>query len=365
MAPKKANKGKGKDKVGTPTSSSPPAKKGRTATTTSGSRAAPLAILPPERRGDIPLTTDHRVDRVTVAAPIEEDRAFSAEQFLSAEAKRDHRLRLRNKHKIIQERGMEVPEPDVANIRAKIEERGWERTCEKPGKSNEDIVREFYANVAYYKSEIEAWVRGKKVVYSPDKLNIILYANRAASREAFQRYMRDVKYAEVCAILSPKRKEMPTPHNQFYFQRKELTLEAKAWTYFVSANLMPTNSVNTVHSSRALLAAAIIEGIEINVGDISYQKIRRCIKDLSLAPFFPSAITELCTIFYVPKIDGDQKSWPRDSITKVGSFKREKTPDKKESNVAAKKKGKQKATEGTRSREWCTSVAGSKPWRTG
>lgn len=126
---------------------------------------------------------------------------------------------------------------------------------------------------------------------------------------------------------------MPEPRRPFYFHRKELTQEAKAWTYFISACLMPTTSVNSVHSSRAVLAAAIIEGIEINVGEIIYQEIRLCIKHLSLAPFFPALITKLCEAYDVPQIDGDQTSWPRESITKVGIYKHEERPDKKGSKA--------------------------------
>lgn len=89
-------------------------------------------------------------------------------------------------------------------------------------------MRDFYANAAYDGSATKAWIRGKTVVYTPDRINIILQVDRASSHEKFLKFKRDVTYAEVCAISSPKMKEMPEPHKPFYFTREELTQEGKA-----------------------------------------------------------------------------------------------------------------------------------------
>lgn len=149
-------------------------------------------------------------------------------------------------------------------------------------------------------------VRDKTVVYEPNMINTILQVDKP-SHEEFRRFGRDVTYADTCSILSPKRKKIPEAHKPFYFTRKELTREGKAWIYFISGHLMPTTSKSEVHFARVVLVAAIIKGIEINVGEITYQEIRRCINDL-LSPFFPSLITALCDAYSVPEMEGDRSN---------------------------------------------------------
>ena len=81
--------------------------------------------------------------------------------------------------KILPELTFQINEDECPQIREKIEQRGWQRLTNPEGKINENLIKEFYANVVREDktkaSTFKSYVRGKEVDFSPNAITRTLH----------------------------------------------------------------------------------------------------------------------------------------------------------------------------------------------
>ena len=76
--------------------------------------------------------------------------------------------------KILPELTFQIDEDECAQIREKIEQRGWQRLTNPEGKINANLIKEFYANVVREDKTkaptFKSYVRGTEVDFSPNAI---------------------------------------------------------------------------------------------------------------------------------------------------------------------------------------------------
>ncbi|XP_012842756.1 PREDICTED: uncharacterized protein LOC105962958 [Erythranthe guttata] len=191
------------------------------------------------------------------SAPIDDDE-FQTHTFVSPQAAKDFQDRAKS---IIRERELLLDEERNPEIFDNVMKRGWQSFIEDPGEANVSMVREFFANAAHSDNNTSVKVRDVVVRFDPAHINN--YFNLPdLSLEGYNTVKKKTIFDDLIRTLCPRGTSWKGEKKSF--NRSELSKEAKAWAYFVSARLLPTSAVSTVLPPRLLLIYAIIIGIDIN-----------------------------------------------------------------------------------------------------
>ena len=168
-----------------------------------------------------------------------------------------------------------------------IEVQKWKRFASHPQNPIVPLVRKFYLNILI----------GVKVSFSTSTINMHL-----GSEDAVDDYiplLESISLDELNRVLSSLTIKgtnwLPNKGDGVVMcSRPALHPIPKIWYHFIRTRLIPTTHVETVNKARLVLLHCIIEGKNINVGQI----IQREIYAYSFKPkgclFFPSLISELC-----------------------------------------------------------------------
>ena len=155
-----------------------------------------------------------------------------------------------------------------------------------------NIVREFYANADEHRRG-KVMVREKTVSFESSSINKF-YELSNIPNSKYISYLSNVNYEDVCNTLcvpgSSWKRSGGMPKT---LAGTSLTVEARAWQYFVCHKMMPANHYSNVTIERAVLVYAILKGMSIDVGRVLFDSIIYTVKN-RLVLYFPSLITQLC-----------------------------------------------------------------------
>ena len=156
---------------------------------------------------------------------------------------------------------------------------------------NTNIVREFYANVEEHRHG-KTLVRMKTIVFSSSEINRY-YGLPDIPNSDYISYHSQVNYEHVsntlCVPGSSWKMSGGVPKT---LAGTSLTVEARAWQYFVCQKLMPATHFSDVDAKKAVLIYAILMGMSINVGQVLFDSIIHTIRN-KLGLYFPLLITQL------------------------------------------------------------------------
>ncbi|KAK5840147.1 hypothetical protein PVK06_009028 [Gossypium arboreum] len=157
----------------------------------------------------------------------------------------------------------------MARIRQVAETLNWELFYEKRPSVDEELVREFYANLTLGEM-IEVPVRGIKVPINSNAINVFFELPDLENDE-YSTLMSNIKPENLREIL------------------EELTVEGSSWIV-----LLPSSHGTTISLERMVLLYSILTGKTIDVGKIILKEIRNCAARCSGPAYFPFTITILC-----------------------------------------------------------------------
>lgn len=187
--------------------------------------------------------------------------------------------------------------------------RHWSKLTTYPAPANNEVAKEFYANARVYSEEEEpfmSYVRGKRVPF--DAVIINSFFNNQWSGDRVR-----CKYVEALKVDFEGTNFGEVEHAQCvpggYFQRKRqgqplhirrsfLSPICKYWVMFIHVNLSPFSNVSDLTTSRAFVICFILQGKQINAGQLIAQEINDYAHSAnSKSPLgYPSLITYLCEL---------------------------------------------------------------------
>ncbi|KAH1038539.1 hypothetical protein J1N35_040282 [Gossypium stocksii] len=184
----------------------------------------------------------------------------------------------------------------MARIRQIAEALNWELFCEKRPSVDEELVREFYANLT--SSEMtKVPVRGIKV---PINLNAInkFFELPDVENDEYSSLISNIKPELLQEILKELTVEgsnwTVSKQGTYTCQREYLTPITNVWFYFIRFSLLPSSHGTTILLERMALLYSILTGKTIDVGKIILKEIRNCAVRHSGPTYFPFTITILC-----------------------------------------------------------------------
>ncbi|KAH1083000.1 hypothetical protein J1N35_022761 [Gossypium stocksii] len=184
----------------------------------------------------------------------------------------------------------------MAHICQVAEALNWELFYEKRLSIDEELVRDFYANLT--SSELaEVPVRGTKVPINSNAINEFFELPNFENDE-YSSLLINTKLENLQEILKelivPGSKCSTSKQGIHMSQREYLTPLAKVWFYFIRFSLMPSSHGTTISLERMVLLYSILTAKTIDVGKIIQRKMRNCAVKHSGLAYFPFTITILC-----------------------------------------------------------------------
>lgn len=218
--------------------------------------------------------------------------SFDKTLFVSAAAEKRY-----NEYKnrpLIPERGLDIAGP----INIEITRRHWEKLTEPSEPAVVSLVQEFYANAVEgclegEESDDIVFVRGKRVSIHCAEINRFY----DLPNEGAFAVENSVNWSEVLDRLCASPTEWShcvQDGSVSSFPTKCMDSYPKAWFYFIAAKMLPVSHLSSVHSTRAAVIFAILNGTPLNVGSYIQAAIRYSIMDETLGLVCPSLITSLC-----------------------------------------------------------------------
>ncbi|KAK5818937.1 hypothetical protein PVK06_023887 [Gossypium arboreum] len=184
----------------------------------------------------------------------------------------------------------------MARIRQVAETLNWELFCEKRPSVDEELVREFYANLT--SSEMtEVPVHEIKVLINSNAINAFFELPDFENDE-YSILMSNIKpknLQEILEELTVQGFTWTVSEQGIHTCRREyLTPLMKVWFYFIRFSLMPSSHGTTISLERMVLLYSILTGKTIDMGKIILREIRNYAIKRSGPAHFPSTIIILC-----------------------------------------------------------------------
>ena len=177
-----------------------------------------------------------------------EPQDFDDAKFVSYEASERY-ISLMHIRRPILERGFTITERENPVLFRMITDRNWEGFCAQPTMSITNIVREFYANAEEHRHS-RTVVRTKTIVFSSSVINKF-YGLPNIPNSEYISYRSRVNYEDVCNTLcvpgSTWKMSGGVPKT---LAGTSLTVEARAWQYFVCQKRMPATHFCDVTADR-------------------------------------------------------------------------------------------------------------------
>ena len=111
-----------------------------------------------------------------------------------------------------------------------------------------------------------------------------------------------------------------------------LTIEARAWQYFICQKMMPVNHYSNVIAERAFLVYVILMGMSIDVGQVIFYSIIHTIKN-KLGLYFLLLIIQLCIRARVRFGNDEEALYPKrpinDGLISIIKASRVRSPEKR------------------------------------
>jgi len=160
--------------------------------------------------------------------------------------------------KILPELTFQFNKDECPQIREKIEQRGWQRLTNSEAKINENLIKEFYANVVREDKTkaptFKSYVRGTEVDFSPNAITRVLqlkspyfdepsYPVRISNgpdNDELEKIVNDI-----CVIGSDW--ERYSERRPQFIRRGDLILEAKEWFELVRRSILPAANNSKVN----------------------------------------------------------------------------------------------------------------------
>ena len=192
----------------------------------------------------------------------------------------------------------------------------WKQFCVHPDDVCVPIVREFYANFTDEYQEV-VFVRGKQVRIDSQAINRHFGITSAANEHTdFVASVDEASLNSVITDLCVTGAQWTTStQGALTFLRSDLKPEAKVWYHFLKTRLMPTTHIQSVTKERALLLHSILQGRQINIGQIIHQEICACAQKPGGSLWFPNLISDLCEMRGVPMQDTEERLANKGPIT--------------------------------------------------
>ena len=162
---------------------------------------------------------------------------------------------------------------EYPKIQEQIRRRNWKIFCGDLGKGKMNIAKEFYANVFVEvgkESHHKSWVRGKEIDFGRRLINNLLgidwrlvchYATRMDYDGNYQTIIRDFCKDGSEWVLDTK-------GHPNHLKKADLKPIPFMWCSFVQAKLLPTSNHSEVRVKVAMLIHCIVEGHQINIGQL-------------------------------------------------------------------------------------------------
>ncbi|KAK5836607.1 hypothetical protein PVK06_012402 [Gossypium arboreum] len=170
--------------------------------------------------------------------------------------------------------------------------------CEKRPSVDEELVREFYANLTSSKMK-EVPVHGIKVPINSNSINEFFELPDFKNNE-YSTLMSNIKPENLQEILNGVTVQgsmwAVSKQGIHTCRREYLTPLAKVWFYFIRFSLMPSSHGTIILLERMVLLYSILTGKTIDVGKIILREIRNCAVKHSGPVHFLFTITMLCLI---------------------------------------------------------------------
>lgn len=159
------------------------------------------------------------------------------------------------------------------------------------------LVQEFYANVDVANPE-SVFVHGEYVPLTAEAINIVY--NLPDMEDQYGELVDSVDTNQLEEILSTLCIEgaqwSKGKRSALTFPRHMLKPGPRMWYHFLKFRLMPSTHDHVLHKERVVLLYCIMEGHDINVGQLLCEQIRVCARRNSGGLWFPSLITQLCVM---------------------------------------------------------------------
>ncbi|KAK5825936.1 hypothetical protein PVK06_020823 [Gossypium arboreum] len=184
----------------------------------------------------------------------------------------------------------------MARIHQIAEALNWELFFEKRPNVDEELVREFYANLT--SSELKKVpVREIKVPITSNAINKFFELPNFKNDD-YSSLMSNIKpenLQEIFEELTVLGSKWTVSKQGIHTCRREfLTPLANVWFYFIRFSLMPSSHETTISLERMVLLYSILTRKTIDVGKIILREMRNCAVKCSGPAFFPFTITILC-----------------------------------------------------------------------
>ncbi|KAK5775709.1 hypothetical protein PVK06_043641 [Gossypium arboreum] len=184
----------------------------------------------------------------------------------------------------------------MARIRQVAEDLNWELFCEKRPSVEEELVREFYANLT--SSDLtEVPVREIRVPISSNAINEFFELPNFENDE-YSSLIRNIKPENLHEILEeltiPGSKWTVSKQGIHTYRRESLTPIAKVWFYFIRFSLMSSSHGTTISLDRMVLLYSILTRKTTDAGKIILREMRNCATRRFSPAYFPFTIKILC-----------------------------------------------------------------------
>ncbi|KAL2321757.1 hypothetical protein Fmac_026136 [Flemingia macrophylla] len=208
-----------------------------------------------------------------------------------------------SKRSILIERELKLEKDEFPEFVSELKIRKWKKIGKYVAPANIRVVHEFYTNAREIGPEISkntSYVRGVTVHYDGDIINEFLGTKlqrrkKCQFTEWVEKNMSHCKVKKIICV--PGGHYEHTKNGRISCIKKGYLLPiAKIWVAFIHSNISPCSHTFDVHESRSFLLYAIIDKLDVDVGNIIANKISRCANRTSGALIFPSLITHLCEV---------------------------------------------------------------------
>ena len=216
---------------------------------------------------------------------------YDESKFVSFEAS-ERFISLMHVRRPIPERGFTITERENPVLYRMISNRNWEAFCAQPHWSITNLVREFYANAEEHRRG-RTVVRNKTIDFSSSAINQYFGLPDIPNSE-YASYRTQANYDDICNTLCvPGSVWKMSGGSPKTLAGTSLTVEARAWQYFVCQKMMPATHFSDLTVDKAVLIYAILRGMSIDAGRVIFDSIIHTVRN-KLGLYFPSLITQLC-----------------------------------------------------------------------
>lgn len=195
-----------------------------------------------------------------------------------------------------------------------LETSGWMCFAQEPIKANDSMVREFYANAAEtnFTGDVVPIVWGRQVHFDSTTINA-LYGLPDANNDIYRARAREEGHEWFVSHIHDGHRPQWIASN-LRMDSSEFIAEAKMWLSIIYSRIILSKNDSDVSIDRVMMMCAIMEGFDINVGELIVQQVSEVVVGGTKSLYFPYLSTRLFQAAGIDQRDTDRFKNPETPI---------------------------------------------------